>query len=139
MTSPARLDEPLLFERQFLEKVWGGRALESALGISLPDGVQVGETWEVSDRAARNSGVARGKYKGRTLRERMTTCGDAILGRAAPAADGSFPLLVKYLDATQNLSVQVHPHRSLAHTLLQGESPKTECWYVVASEAGGGI
>jgi mannose-6-phosphate isomerase len=69
----------------------------------------------------------------------MTTFGDAILGRAAPAADGSFPLLVKYLDATQNLSVQVHPHRSLAHTLVAGENPKTECWYVVASENGGGI
>lgn len=139
MASPARLDEPLLFERQFLEKVWGGRALERALGIALPEGVRVGETWEISDRDDRPSVVARGKYKGRTLRELMTTHGDAILGRAAPAVDGRFPLLVKYLDATQNLSVQVHPHRSLAHTLLPGESPKTECWYVVASEPGGGI
>ncbi|MFN0008740.1 MAG: type I phosphomannose isomerase catalytic subunit [Planctomycetota bacterium] len=139
MTSPARLDEPLLFERQFLEKVWGGRALEGALGIALPPGMRVGETWEISDRANRPSVVARGRFKGRTLRELMDTYGDAILGRAAPAADGSFPLLVKYLDATQNLSVQVHPHRSLAHTLLPGESPKTECWYVVASQPGGGI
>jgi mannose-6-phosphate isomerase len=139
MASPARLDEPLLFERQFLEKVWGGRALERALGIALPPGAQIGETWEIADRSDRNSVVARGKYKGRTLCEMMATYGDEILGRASPAADGSFPLLVKYLDATQNLSVQVHPHRAMAHTLLPGESPKTECWYVLAAEPGGGI
>jgi len=139
MPSSARLDEPLLFERQFLEKVWGGRALERALGIPLPDGQQIGETWEIADRPDRNSVVARGKYKGRTLREMMATFGDAILGRAVPGADGCFPLLVKYLDATQNLSVQVHPHRGMAHTLLPGEGPKTECWYIVAAEPGGGI
>ena len=139
MTSKARLDEPLLFERQFLEKVWGGRALERALGIPLPANMLIGETWEISDRPDRNSVVARGKYQGRTLREMMATFGEAILGRAAPTADGSFPLLVKYLDATQNLSVQVHPHRGIAHTLLPGEGPKTECWYVVAAEPGGGI
>ena len=139
MTSTARLDEPLLFERQFLEKIWGGRVLERALDIALPEGMLIGETWEISDRPDRNSVVARGKYKGRTLREMMATFGDAILGRAAPAADGSFPLLVKFLDARQNLSVQVHPHRGLAHTLLPGESPKTECWYVIAAEPGGGI
>jgi len=139
MTPAARLDEPLLFERQFLEKIWGGRVLERALGIPLPNGMLIGETWEISDLPGRNSVVARGKYKGRTLREMMATFGDAILGRAAPSADGSFPLLVKYLDATRNLSVQVHPHRGMAHTLLPGESPKTECWYVLAAEPEGGI
>lgn len=138
MTRTARLDEPLLFERQFLEKVWGGRALERALGIPLPQG-PIGETWELSDRDDRNSVVARGRHQGRTLREMMADYGEAILGRASPAADGSFPLLVKYLDATRNLSVQVHPHRGIAHTLLPGERPKTECWYILAAEPGSGI
>jgi mannose-6-phosphate isomerase len=139
MTSTAPLDEPLLFERQFLEKVWGGRALERALGISLPAGARIGETWEISDTSDRNSVVARGKYRGRSLREMMSTFGEDILGRASPSADGRFPLLVKCLDATQHLSVQVHPHSGMTHTLLPGEAPKTECWYILAAEPGGGI
>jgi mannose-6-phosphate isomerase len=139
MAAPAILDEPLLFERIFLEKVWGGRALERVPGIALPDGKKIGETWELSDREDRNSVVARGSFRGRTLREMMTSHREAILGRARAAADGSFPLLVKLLDATQNLSVQVHPHRGIAHTLRSGESPKTECWYVLAAEPGAGI
>ena len=133
------LDEPLVFERIVLEKVWGGRALERALGIPLPPGARVGETWELSDRGDRNSVVAQGVFRGRTLRDLMTSQRERILGRTRPAPDGTFPLLVKYLDATQNLSVQVHPHRSIAHTLPAGEAPKTECWYVIAAERGSGI
>jgi len=139
MKVSAVLDEPLVFERILLDKVWGGRALERALGIPLPPGRRIGETWEVSDRADRNSIVLRGSFRGRSLRELMTHQRDRLLGRTRPAADGTFPLLVKYLDATENLSVQVHPHRAIAHTLPPGDAPKTECWYVLAAERGSGI
>lgn len=139
MNAPAILDEPLVFERILLEKVWGGRALERALGIPLPPDRRIGETWELSDREDRNSVVARGRFRGRTLRELMTEHSERLLGRTRPAPDGTFPLLVKYLDATENLSVQVHPHRAIAHTLTPGEAPKTECWYVLTAERGSGI
>jgi mannose-6-phosphate isomerase len=139
MNAPAVLDEPLLFDRILLEKVWGGRALDRALGIRLPPDRKIGESWELADREDRNSIVARGRFQGRTLHQLMTDQRERILGRARPAADGRFPLLVKYLDATENLSVQVHPHRAIAHTLPPGHAPKTECWYIIAAERGSGI
>jgi len=139
MSASAVLDEPLVFERIPLEKVWGGRTLESTLGIPLPTGQKIGETWELCDRPDRNSIVARGSFRGRSLRELMTEQRERILGRARPSPDGTFPLLVKYLDATANLSVQVHPHRAIAHTLPPGDAPKSECWYLIAAERGSGI
>lgn len=139
MTAPLTLDEPLLFERILLEKVWGGRALERALGVPLPEGRRIGETWELADREDRNSVVARGRFRGRTLRQMMETHGLGILGRARAGADGRFPILVKYLDAKENLSVQIHPHRGIAHALPPGDAPKTESWYILAAERGSGI
>ena len=139
MATGGPLDEPLVFERILLEKVWGGRALESALGIALPPGQKIGETWELSDRTDRNSVVRRGAHQGRTIRDLMTSHGSEILGRARCGPGGTFPLLVKYLDATENLSVQVHPHRGIAHTLPADDRPKTECWYVLAAKPGSGI
>jgi mannose-6-phosphate isomerase len=139
MTASATLDEPLLFERILLEKVWGGRALERAIGVKIPEGGRIGETWELADREDRNSVVARGQFRGRTLGELMSEHKEEILGRAHAAADGRFPILVKYLDARESLSVQIHPHRGIAHALPQGHAPKTECWYVLAAEKDGGI
>ncbi len=128
--------EPLRFERRFLEKVWGGRALERRPGIELPPGVQVGETWELVDREDENSVVAEGTHRGRTLRELMRLGAGAILGRSPAAGDGRFPLLVKYLDASQNLSVQVHPDEEAARALANGAEAKTEAWYVVDARPG---
>ncbi len=135
MAFPSRL-EPLRFTRIFLEKVWGGRALARAPGIELPAGSQVGETWELADREDQNSQVAEGRFAGRTLGDLMRTDARSILGRARTAADGRFPLLVKFLDATQTLSVQVHPHAS---TVRAGQASKTEAWYVLAAEPGSSI
>jgi mannose-6-phosphate isomerase len=128
--------EPLRFTRIFVEKVWGGRALARAPGIELPAGRPVGETWELADREDRNSQVAEGRFAGRTLGELMRTDARSILGRARSGADGRFPLLVKFLDATQPLSVQVHPHRS---TVRAGQASKTEAWYILAAEPGSSI
>jgi mannose-6-phosphate isomerase len=129
------LCEPLLFERIYLEKVWGGRELERALGIELPAEVEVGETWELCDRGDNNSVVASGACAGRELRGLMMSSAGSLLGRARPSTTGAFPLLIKYLDAKKPLSVQVHPDHKTARR-LGVESGKTECWYILSAEPG---
>ncbi|MCZ6597752.1 MAG: class I mannose-6-phosphate isomerase [Planctomycetota bacterium] len=131
--------EPLRFERRFVEKIWGGRALERRPGIELPAGMRVGETWEIVDRADGSSVVAVGAHRGRTLRELMEEHGRAILGSAPPTSDGRFPLLVKYLDASKNLSVQTHPDDETAARIGGGAEGKTEAWYFLDVARGGAI
>ncbi len=123
--------EPLRFERRFFEKVWGGRALERRPGIALPPEISVGETWEIVDREGENSIVAEGAFRGRSLRELMGDLGGEILGEARAGKEGRFPLLVKYIDASQNLSVQVHPDERAAKELGNAAEAKTEAWYVL--------
>jgi mannose-6-phosphate isomerase len=126
--------EPLRFERHFLEKVWGGRTLERRPGFALPPGT-IGETWEVVDRADENSIVATGGLKGLALRELMKRHGADLLGQVPAGKDGRFPLLVKYIDACQNLSVQVHPDDEACQR-LRGAEAKTEAWYIVDARPG---
>jgi mannose-6-phosphate isomerase len=130
---PTRL-EPLRFERHYLEKVWGGRTLERKPGFALPPG-KIGETWEVVDRADENSLVATGGLKGLSLRELMKRHGADLLGKAPPGKEGRFPLLVKYIDACENLSVQVHPDDESCRR-LPGSEAKTEAWYIVDARPG---
>ena len=134
---PPSLTEPLRFERRLLEKVWGGRALERCLGFALPPDVPVGETWEVVDREDVSSVVAEGEHEGRTLHELMREHGPDLLGTAPAGKGGRFPLLVKYIDASQDLSVQVHPDDETARRLGGGAEGKTEAWYVVDVAEGG--
>jgi len=124
---------PLTFQPIFQERIWGGRKLESLFGKPLPAGKVIGESWEISDRAEANSIVADGPLAGRTLGSLMDSNRDAIMGRAR-SPEGRFPLLVKLLDAQDNLSLQVHPPQSLAAEF--SGSAKTEMWYVSASEPG---
>lgn len=133
---PPTLLEPLRFERILLPKVWGGRALERVLGIALPAAERVGETWEISDRPGHNSVVAQGAERGTNLRDLMRLHGEDLLGSSRPAADGAFPLLIKFLDASEPLSLQVHPH---ARTCRAGEQQKNECWYVLDAQPGARI
>jgi len=129
------LCEPLLFERIYLKKVWGGRALEQALGIELAEEGEIGETWELSDRSDHNSVVADGACAGRELRGLMMSSAGSLLGKAKPSVSGAFPLLIKYLDAKQPLSVQVHPDHKTAQR-IGVEGGKTECWYILSAEPG---
>jgi len=127
---------PLLFQPLYQERVWGGRALESALGRALPAGRVIGEAWEVVDRPEAQSVVARGPHAGTALRALIEQHGRAIMG---PAWDvrRPFPILVKWLDCQERLSLQVHPPASVAAE-LKGE-PKTENWYVAAATPGAGL
>ncbi len=115
---------------------WGGRRLER-LGRSLPKGVLIGESWELADLGSDPetcTRVADGPLAGATLSELIDRYGEEFLGSAAPTDDGRFPLLVKLLDARENLSVQVHP--SIAEESIR---PKTESWYVIEAQADSSI
>ena len=135
---------PLKFRPRLLEKMWGGRRLETALGKTLPAEKLIGESWElydfppgVIDQSAQwvSSEIANGPLAGRTLHSAIEEFGRAIHGDVVLLAGGQFPILIKYLDAKENLSLQVHPDEAYtqAHS---GTHLKSEAWYVVQSEAG---
>lgn len=111
----------------YQERVWGGRKLETAFQRALPAGKPIGESWEMVDRPEAQSVVADGLYAGKTLRELVRTVGDELFGPANDP-DKPFPILVKWLDCAERLSLQVHPPQDIAN-LLGGE-PKTENWYI---------
>jgi mannose-6-phosphate isomerase len=123
---------PLVFEPIYRPKVWGGQNLARVLGKVLPTGQAIGESWECADVEGGQSVVARGPAKGRTLRELVAEWGTALTGRAE-LSDGRFPLLIKFLDAANNLSIQVHPGDS-ADGPTYGE--KHEAWYVLDAAPG---
>ncbi len=129
---------PLTFDPIFKPKIWGGRKLQSLLGKSLPADVPIGESWEIADLEDDQSVVSDGPAKGKTIHEMMDLWGDDLLGAAAPF-EGRFPLLIKYLDANEMLSVQVHPDKAMAQRLGGRIRIKNETWYVVAAEPGGHI
>ena len=120
---------PLIMKPDYKDYVWGGSRIPSFFNRAIPDGIYA-ESWEVSDRAEGPSVIANGPLAGRTLRSAVAEYGTSIIGTAAPGT--SMPLLIKLIDAAQNLSVQVHPHDKTAG--LSGGEPKTEMWYVLDAE-----
>jgi mannose-6-phosphate isomerase len=125
---------PLLFEPILMPKVWGGRALE-LLGKRLPPGEKIGEAWELADLPEGRSVIANGAWRGRTLADVLRTDRRAIMGDARLTPEGGFPLLVKYLDAAENLSVQVHPDEAYARA-NPGAHLKSEAWIVIRARPG---
>jgi len=131
MTGP-HFTTPLTFQPIFMERIWGGRRLQSEFGKKLPPNSPIGESWEIVDRPEAQSVVANGPLKGKTLHELWIQDRQAIFGTVPDFS--RFPLLVKLLDAQEKLSLQVHPPEEVAKTL--GSEPKTEFWYVAAADAG---
>ena len=128
---------PLLqFKPIYQERVWGGRTLASYLGRELPAGGPIGESWELVDRAEAQSVVLGGPWAGQTLRQVMAAHHVEIMGPGW-AKDRPFPILVKWLDCRDRLSVQVHPPASIAGRL--GGEPKTENWYFGKTDAGAAV
>jgi len=115
-----------------MERIWGGRRLESQFGKRLSPNHKIGESWEIVDRPEAQSVVASGPLKGKTLHELWMGSRKEIFGKVSEAA--RFPLLIKMLDAQEKLSLQVHPPEKIAAKL--GSEPKTEFWYVAAAEPG---
>lgn len=130
------MHELLRFAPLYQERVWGGRGLESALGRALPGQKPIGEAWEIVDRPEAQSVVAHGRHGGKTLRQLIETHPADLMG---PGWDKKkpFPILVKWLDCRERLSLQVHPPASVAPQ-LKGE-PKTETWYIADTQPGAGL
>jgi mannose-6-phosphate isomerase len=125
---------PLKFHPILKEKVWGGDKLHKMLGKDSGD--NVGESWELSGVAGSVSEVANGPLKGQSLKLLLETYGPQILGERVFGTFGSdFPLLFKYIDAKEDLSVQLHPDDKLA---LKRHSSfgKTEMWYIIDNDPG---
>jgi mannose-6-phosphate isomerase len=115
-----------------VERIWGGRQLESKFGKRLPPNAQIGESWEIVDRPEAQSVVVCGPLKGKTLHQLWTQERPLIFGEVPSAP--RFPLFIKLLDAHETLSLQVHPPEQFAGKL--GGEPKTEFWYVAATDPG---
>ncbi len=126
---------PLLFEPIFKERIWGSRNLASLLDKDLPAGAEIGESWELVDLPSDESVVANGAEKGASLHDLLDRWGADLLGGAQPAG-GRFPLLIKFLDAKDVLSVQVHPDSEAAAALGPDVRPKYEAWYIIHAEPG---
>ncbi len=116
----------------YMDRVWGGRQLETRYGRSLPEpGLPYGESWEVVDRPREQSVVLGGRFDGLTLHDLWAQHRVEIFGPGAPDSE-RFPLLIKILDASDTLSLQVHPPFSEA-AALRGE-PKTEMWVIAGAD-----
>lgn len=137
---------PFLLEPIYKEKVWGGRALER-LGRTLPGGpeVGIGESWELADLdetspsggggAGAHSRIRNGPLRERVLREVVRDFGGRVTGKLRLSPTWGFPLLLKFLDVRENVSVQVHPSPEYA-AAHPDTHLKSEAWYIVDAEPG---
>ena len=127
---------PVRFLPLYQTRVWGGRALGRVFARSLPGTEPIGESWEIVDRPEAQSVVREGPLAGMTLRDALHLRGADWIGPGWPVTR-PFPLLVKWLDCRERLSLQVHPPAEVA-AKLRGE-PKTESWYVAGVEGAAGL
>ena len=132
MPQPPKTNGELLFFKPLLKsRVWGGQKFSTHLKRPLPKDAKIGESWEIVDRTDDQSVIANGSFAGKTLRSLLEQKGKDILGPNY-RSDTPFPILVKWLDCSETLSLQVHPNPNNAH--IKGEECKTENWYVVDRE-----
>ena len=127
---------PFKLRASLHETIWGGQRLRTVAGKPLPEGARIGEAWET----ALDSEVITAPHAGQPLGALVETYGEALLGARAIAVYGHrFPLLAKFLDAHDWLSVQAHPDDTYAAAHEGGKLGKTETWYVLAAEPGAQI
>ena len=124
---------PLQFKPIYQYRVWGGKRLGSLLSVPPPDDGSIGEAWILSDRDDYPSLVANGPLKGQTLSQLLAHSQEALMGKLAGQFQ-RFPLLLKFLDARDKLSVQVHPSNQQSVYLPTGGHCKTEAWVVMEAE-----
>ena len=127
---------PLKFEPIFKTLVWGGEKIAPYKGIETSQ-QHIGESWELSGVAGNESVVAQGPLKGKTIAQLVKECKGELVGKHVYENTGDeFPLLIKFIDALSDLSIQVHPNDELAAARHNGSKGKTEMWYVVAADEG---
>ena len=119
---------PIKFKSIYKERIWGGRKLEEYFNKQLPENSVIGESWELSGLPGDESVVTNGPLTGKNIDQLIKEYPNEILGKKK--APKEFPLLIKLLDAQDDLSVQVHPDDDACKRMGKGAS-KTECWYIV--------
>ena len=129
---------PLRFEPIYQYRLWGGRRLANWLTVPLPGDEPIGEAWLLSDRDDHPSVVSDGPLKGQTLGQLIDQSPTELLGTLA-GRFRRFPLLLKFLDARDTLSVQVHPSDSQTKYIPAGETGKTEAWVVLETDTNSRI
>lgn len=126
---------PLLFEPNLHEVVWGGNKLRPYKGME-PTTEPIGESWEVSAVPTSTSIISNGEWKGKDLISVINENPEAILGKAvSDKYQGKLPLLVKFIDAKRDLSIQVHPNDEMAMR-EHGKMGKSEMWYIIKADEG---
>jgi len=124
---------PLKLKPIFKQRIWGGQKLREVFGKNIPAGKKIGESWELADLPDDKSVITNGELAGQTLGSVIKKYPKEITGDEDFA--GPFPLLVKFLDAQDILSVQVHPDLETCEQMGKGQ-PKTECWYIISAMPG---
>jgi mannose-6-phosphate isomerase len=136
-SSTMTITAPLRFRPVLKRALWGGRRLGDVLHKPIGPETDYAESWEVVDRGEDQSVVIAGPWKGRTLGELTANEGELLLGRHHPQT--RFPLLFKFLDCREKLSVQVHPDDACAALLDPPDLGKTEAWTIIDAAPGSRI
>ena len=124
---------PLKFKPIFKQRIWGGQKLREFFNKDIPPSEKIGESWELADLPDDKSVIENGELAGQTLYSAIARYPKEITG--TQNFSGPFPLLIKFLDAEDILSVQVHPDPKTCRRIGKGE-PKTECWYIISAVPG---
>jgi len=124
---------PFKLEPIYKQRIWGGQKLREVFKKDIPTGENIGESWELADLPDDKSTILNGELAGRNLAELIAEYPEEVTGNSS--FSGPFPLLIKFLDAEQALSVQVHPDTETCRRMGRGD-PKTECWYIVSAKPG---
>jgi mannose-6-phosphate isomerase len=129
---------PLIFKPVFKEVIWGGRDILPFKGLPGDDR-KIGESWELSHVPDNFSVVTNGSLEGKTIDELINKFGAELIGQKVMQKTGkTFPLLIKFIDARDDLSIQVHPNDELAQK-RHNSFGKTEMWYVVKASSGASL
>ena len=124
---------PLRFNPIFKDRLWGGQKLHQVLGKDV-GGDHIGESWEISGVSGDTSVVANGMYQGRSIQELIAAYPEEFLGASVYRRFGEeFPILIKFIDAKLDLSIQLHPDDTLARE-RHDSFGKTEMWYIMDAD-----
>lgn len=124
---------PLKFNPILKERLWGGTKLKDVLGKEIPNDI-TGESWEISTVPGDISIVCNGELRGTSLQELIDQSSVAVLGKSVVERFGKeFPILIKFIDAKQDLSIQLHPNDELAKE-RHDSFGKTEMWYIMDAD-----
>jgi mannose-6-phosphate isomerase len=124
---------PLKFRAIYKQRIWGGQKLREFFKKDIPPFEKIGESWELADLPNDKSIIANGELAGKTLNQVITKYPEQITG--SRNFSGVFPLLIKFIDAEDVLSIQVHPDEQTCLRMGRGEA-KTECWYIIYAAPG---